>query len=219
MFSWLSWSLNLYFPRVWDSLLLSECFSLIFVCVLIKMTIIVKANCHWQAKASVCRVKKPPKTVLVDFPAWDTRNVKVCKCRAGLFHVAVWKCVCPVCLSITSVQFPGQCFWCICRFKPILLALFGNPWIRIICPQLIGRRFFFLQHLVIKTWKSCSVFPPNLQHSNVTKCVKCQQAQEEAEDFFPTNHPTFLIFFPTSVRVSSIFSCSCCLCPPTYLCQ
>lgn len=103
--------------------------------------------------------------------------------------------VCPVCLSITTFQFPGECFWCICRFKPVLLALFGDPWIRIICPQLIGRRIFFSPAFGNQDMKVLHGFPPNLQHSNVTKCVNANKPKKKLRIFPPTT-PPFSTFFP-----------------------
>lgn len=70
-------------------------------------------------------------------------------------HVPLYGNVCAVfVLSVFNNPFSGSwgVFLINCSIKPISLALFGDPWIWIICPhEYIRRRFFFpLQHLVIR---------------------------------------------------------------------
>lgn len=89
----------------------------------------------------------------------------------SLYCTSVWKCPTVAfvfvhnCLSLNNTFFssPGSVFDWFCRFKTILLALCGNPWIWIACPpwEYIGRRFFFLFSIgwkYLQAWISCLFF-------------------------------------------------------------
>lgn len=122
--------------------------------------------------------------------------------RAYLSHYAVFMCgnvqlsplyLCTtVCLLITLFQFPGECFWLICRFKTILLALCGTPWIWIASPHenTLAEDFFSPQHW-LTIHRSLNILPIFFycHHSNVTKCAKSKKKLRII--FLPTTHPLF----------------------------
>lgn len=91
-----------------------------------------------------------------------------------------------VCLLITPFQSPGECF---CRFKTILLALCGNPWIWIACPptRIHWRKIFFfpLQHW-LKISRGLNILPIFFycHHQNVTKCANCFPSTRRSRGVF-----------------------------------
>lgn len=107
-------------------------------------------------------------------------------------NTSVWKmyflCLCAsVCLLLTLFSSLGSVFWLICRFKTILLGLWGNPWKWIAFPllRIHWQKIFFSSALVTNSWKPLEAWVPcPFFFSSATKCAQCLQTQEEAEDFF-----------------------------------
>lgn len=122
-------------------------------------------------------------------------------------------------LLITSFQFYGKCFWLIYRFKTILLAHCGNPWIWIACPPfriLWQKIFFFSSALVINSWKSLEVWMPFFQLHQMSPGVQNpSKPMKKLKIFFSPTIQPLTLFFPPQFKHFWIyfFLFAGCLCP------
>lgn len=111
------------------------------------------------------------------------------------YCTSVWKC--PTvsvfvhnCLSLNNTVFSslGSVFDWFCRFKTVLLALCGNPWIWIACPpmRIQWQKIFFFYFSI--GWKSLHPAITLISH----QVCKMSPSPGRSWGFFPTYiHPLF----------------------------